>query len=198
MNYQLFQQPYLEPNISPGRYLQPAGQESPAAAGEFSTSLSSQPLSDSEDEDELPTVPAAIESQSFEFQPPAPVKTINPTTLAETSNMTEASFNGFSWDKVVKANTADDSSVSQAMHQEDFHHQEQECQDEWHQEVPDPSFCSGKFSARSTSFGGMNNTREENFSDFSKIPSFQGSYVSQCSTNMEESIFRSGFIGQVS
>ena len=108
----------LEPNISLGRYLQPAGQESPAAAGEFSTSLSSQPLSDSEDEDELPTVPAAIESQSFEFQPPAPVQTINPTTLAETSNMTEASFNGFSWDKVVKANTADDSSVSQAMHQE--------------------------------------------------------------------------------
>ena len=71
----------LEPNISLGRYLQPAGQESPAAAGEFSTSLSSQPLSDSEDEDELPTVPAAIESQSFEFQPPAPVQTINPTTL---------------------------------------------------------------------------------------------------------------------
>ena len=26
----------------------------------------------------------------------------------------------------------------------------------------------------------------------------KGSYVSQCSTNMEESIFRSGFIGQVS
>ena len=40
----------------------------------------------------------------------------------------------------------------------------------------DPSFCSGKFSARSTSFGShglSNNTRDENFSDFSKIPSFQ-------------------------
>lgn len=46
-------------------------------------------------------------------------------------------------------------------------------EDEWHQDPPDPSFCSGKFSARSTSFGGMNNTRDENFSDFSKVPSFQ-------------------------
>ena len=59
----------------------------------------------------------------------------------------------------------------------------------------------------------MNNTRDENFSDFSKVPSFQvfeclynnptnspkkiqGSYVSQCSANMEESIFKSGYIGQ--
>ena len=48
--------------------------------------------------------------------------------------------------------------------------------EEWQhpeQEYIDPSFCSGKFSARSTSFGGMNNTRDENFSDFSKVPSFQ-------------------------
>ena len=42
----------------------------------------------------------------------------------------------------------------------------------------------------------MNNTREENFSDFSKIPSFQGSYVSSCSTNKEESFFKSGHMGQ--
>ena len=44
--------------------------------------------------------------------------------------------------------------------------------DDW-QAYQDPSFCSGKFSARSTSFGGLSNTRDENFSDFSKVPSFQ-------------------------
>ena len=41
----------------------------------------------------------------------------------------------------------------------------------------DPSFCSGKFSARSTSFGGEYNTRDENFSDFGTIPSFQVSIL---------------------
>ena len=46
------------------------------------------------------------------------------------------------------------------------------CVDDW-QAYQDPSFCSGKFSARSTSFGGLSNTRDENFSDFSKVPSFQ-------------------------
>ena len=45
--------------------------------------------------------------------------------------------------------------------------------DSWNQQPQDPSFCSGKFSARSTSFGGVNNTRDENFSDFATVPSFQ-------------------------
>jgi len=48
----------------------------------------------------------------------------------------------------------------------------------------DPSFCSGKMSSRSTSIGGgdnTGNTRDENFSDFTKPASFQGSFMSQYS-----------------
>jgi len=48
----------------------------------------------------------------------------------------------------------------------------------------DPSFCSGKMSGRSTSIGGGDssaNTRDENFSDFTKPASFQGSFMSQYS-----------------
>lgn len=67
----------------------------------------------------------------------------------------------------------------------------------------DPSFCSGKFSARSTSFGShgfVNNTRDENFSDFSKIPSFQsqGSFASQYSSATTAEDLRSGLQSQQS
>ena len=79
---------------------------------------------------------------------------------------------GFSWEQVVQANTAEEAqpfSLSPGV--------PSSCVDDWHPGgFQDPSFCSGKFSARSTSFGGLSstsNTRDENFSDFSKIPSFQ-------------------------
>jgi len=52
-------------------------------------------------------------------------------------------------------------------------------------ESTDPSFCTGKISARSTSVGPgtgrLDGTRDENFSDFSKPASFQGSYASRYS-----------------
>ena len=77
---------------------------------------------------------------------------------------------GFNWDQVVQANNADNSTSLQLG-------VTSSCVDDWHPGgFQDPSFCSGKFSARSTSFGGLNqtsNTRDENFSDFSKVPSFQ-------------------------
>lgn len=99
----------LEPNISLGRYLQPAFEGSPLAA---ETSVSSQPLSDSEEEDvALPTsVPTMIPSESFEFTPPAPVlpQSVQPSPEQPSfSDASIASMNGFSWDKVVQANTAD-------------------------------------------------------------------------------------------
>jgi len=179
------------PNISLGKYLQ-------AAQGEDDQSILSQPLSDSEDEQEVPVLSTTNKSDSFKFLCPEPYP-FPPAQSKGPQSLEESSFNGFSWDKVAQANTAEDS-VSRILQQAQSvtQAQDQDCEDEWHQDFPDPSFCSGKFSARSTSFGGMSNTRDENFSDYSKVPSIQGSYVSQCSTNMEESIFRSGFIGQVS
>ena len=98
-----------------------------------------------------------------------------PLSDSEEENSQEgdaAGGGGFSWEQVVQANTAEEAqpfSLSPGV--------PSSCVDDWHPGgFQDPSFCSGKFSARSTSFGGLSstsNTRDENFSDFSKIPSFQ-------------------------
>ena len=67
----------------------------------------------------------------------------------------------------------------------------------------DPSFCTGKISARSTSLGPkgslMDCTRDENFSDFSKPVSFLGSYASrysdpppECAATIRLTKFRTG------
>eukprot|EP00092_Neocalanus_flemingeri_P012290 GFUD01013248.1.p1 GENE.GFUD01013248.1~~GFUD01013248.1.p1 ORF type:complete len:464 (-),score=145.93 GFUD01013248.1:127-1518(-) len=97
---------------------------------------------------------------------------------------------GFPWDKLVQGDESQDISSLQKHLSPDLSTQS----DSWHQDPQDPSFCSGKFSARSTSFGGVNNTRDENFSDFDKVPSFQsqGSFASQYTTNSsKDSIFHS-------
>ena len=66
----------------------------------------------------------------------------------------------FPWDDVIADNQVSNNNISNVV------------PGIWNKTY-DPSFCSGKFSARSTSFGGEYNTRDENFSDFGTIPSFQ-------------------------
>ena len=154
----------------------------------------SQPLSDSDEEQEVPVLSTTNKSDSFKFLCPEPYPfPPSQTPASAPQSLEESSFNGFSWDKVAQANTAEES-MSKFLQQvrklnltcrkycleififvftQSTTNPEQYCEDEWHQDFPDPSFCSGKFSARSTSFGGMSNTRDENFSDYSKVPSIQ-------------------------
>jgi len=118
--------------------------------------------------------------------------------LANFSSNSLAEFNasgGFPWDKIVKGETSQDISSLQKQLSPDL----STLSDSWHQDPQDPSFCSGKFSARSTSFGGENNTRDENFSDFIQVSSFQsqGSFASHHTTNnMQDSMFHTGFPAQ--
>ena len=158
-------------NISLGRYLQPA------------TISQSLPLSDSEEEN--------VEQPSYQGSPPkfvAPNPNPNPfanpvesiSLLASNqekksspawdriANNSVGEFDSseiFPWDKIVQGKGDQSKNIS--------HIQRPPLPDISWQQQQDPSFCSGKFSARSTSFGGDNNTRDENFSDFGTIPSFQ-------------------------
>ena len=90
-------------NVSLGRYLQPLSTRSHVHPD---SSLGSQPLSDSEEEQEVPLV---TNNDSFQFQAPLPPISLpqpfipSPQILEESS----ASINGFSWDKVAQANTAE-------------------------------------------------------------------------------------------
>ena len=75
----------------------------------------SQPLSDSEDEQEVPVLSTTNKSDSFKFLCPEPYP-FPPAQSKGPQSLEESSFNGFSWDKVAQANTAEDS-VSRILQQ---------------------------------------------------------------------------------
>ena len=128
------------------------------------------------------------------------------STSASSSGGEDAGAAGFPWDRLLGREGAPPPEEAPRPPPPDSFYQ-------------DPSFCSGKFSARSTSFGGsvagstreaaMAATRDENFSDFSKPASFQvaappfthphhpqASYVSNFSEAMSEqrSLLHSGSV----
>lgn len=95
-------------NISLGMYLQPAAVSDPPALEE-DVSVLSQPLSDSDDEEDIPAPPTKGDNEeSFQFQTPFPVppQPNHPDQAEDSPRLDESSFR---WDQVAQANTAEQS-----------------------------------------------------------------------------------------